>query len=236
MTSYKICCLGDGGVGKTALTIQLCSNHFVSSRSFYQLYFAQSYCLVVLGLHDLCSFVTNSLIIFLKVEEYDPTIEDSYRKQVVIDGQTCLLEILDTAGQEEFTALRDQWIRECEGFIIIYSIVSRLSFHQVDTFKKQVLRVKDADRLPMMLVGNKCDLVNDREVSTAEGASLAESMGCQFKEASAKTRENVEEAFYDLVREIRKTSPPKGQDSRKPEGSRADTKPAKPKKSACALL
>merc|ERR1712000_343119 len=100
--NYKICVLGDGGVGKTALTIQLCSNHFV--------------------------------------EEYDPTIEDTWGKQVVIDGQTCLLEILDTAGQEEFTALRDQWIRECEGFIIIYSIVSRLSFHQVEVFKKQVLR------------------------------------------------------------------------------------------------
>jgi GTPase KRas protein len=55
--------LGDGGVGKTALTIQLCSNHFV--------------------------------------EEYDPTIEDSYRKQVVIDDEASLLEILDTAGQEE---------------------------------------------------------------------------------------------------------------------------------------
>jgi GTPase KRas len=59
------------------------------------------------------------------VEEYDPTIEDSYRKQVVIDGVPCLLAILDTAGQEEFTALRDQWIRDCEGFIIIYSIIGR---------------------------------------------------------------------------------------------------------------
>merc|ERR1712137_1347805 len=166
MTSYKICCLGDGGVGKTALTIRLCSNHFV--------------------------------------EEYDPTIEDSYRKQVVIDDQTCLLEILDTAGQEEFTALRDQWIRECEGFIIAYSITSTHSFHQVKVFKQQVNRVKDADNLPMMLVGNKCDLEEEREVPTEEGVALAEKLGCQFKEASAKTRKNVEESFYDLVRAIRK--------------------------------
>jgi GTPase KRas protein len=82
--------LGDGGVGKTALTIQLCSNHFV--------------------------------------EEYDPTIEDSYRKQVVIDDESCLLEILDTAGQEEFTALRDQWIRDCEGFVLIYRFVGEKFF------------------------------------------------------------------------------------------------------------
>ena len=165
MSHFKICCLGDGGVGKTALTIQLCSNHFV--------------------------------------EEYDPTIEDSYRKQVVIDDESCLLEILDTAGQEEFTALRDQWIRDCEGFVIIYSITSRSSFEQVSTFKEQVMRVKDVDSLPMMLVGNKCDLENKREVSTTEGQDLARAFGAQFKEASAKTRINVEEVFYDLVRSIR---------------------------------
>eukprot|EP01094_Clydonella_sp_ATCC50884_P001204 TRINITY_DN1089_c3_g1_i1.p2 TRINITY_DN1089_c3_g1~~TRINITY_DN1089_c3_g1_i1.p2 ORF type:complete len:190 (-),score=79.11 TRINITY_DN1089_c3_g1_i1:178-747(-) len=189
MAHYKICCLGDGGVGKTALTIQLCSNHFV--------------------------------------EEYDPTIEDSYRKQVVIDNNSCLLEILDTAGQEEFTALRDQWIRDCEGFVLIYSITSRGSFEQVSVFKDQVMRVKDADKLPMMLVGNKCDLEDQRQVNPEEGQELAKKFGCQFKEASAKTRVNVEEAFYDLVREIRRTQPgfqPSSGD-----------KPAK-KKSGCALL
>ncbi len=162
---YKVCMLGDGGVGKTALTLQFVSNHFV--------------------------------------EEYDPTIEDSYRKQVVIDDESCLLEILDTAGQEEFTALRDQWIRDCEGFVLIYSITSRPSFEQVSVFKDQVLRVKDKDRIPMMLVGNKCDLEEKREVSTQEGADLARAFGASFKEASAKTRVNVEEAFYDLVRKIR---------------------------------
>lgn len=175
-THYKICVLGDGGVGKTALTIQLCSNHFV--------------------------------------EEYDPTIEDSYRKQVVIDDESCLLEILDTAGQEEFTALRDQWIRDCEGFVIIFSITSRSSFEQVSTFKEQVMRVKDADRLPMMLVGNKCDLEEKREVSTQEGQDLGKQFGAQFKETSAKTRVNVEEAFYDLVRMIRQFDPSR-QDSGK---------------------
>eukprot|EP00009_Paramoeba_aestuarina_P003523 CAMPEP_0201506296 /NCGR_PEP_ID=MMETSP0161_2-20130828/215_1 /ASSEMBLY_ACC=CAM_ASM_000251 /TAXON_ID=180227 /ORGANISM="Neoparamoeba aestuarina, Strain SoJaBio B1-5/56/2" /LENGTH=191 /DNA_ID=CAMNT_0047900343 /DNA_START=68 /DNA_END=643 /DNA_ORIENTATION=+ len=164
-THYKVCVLGDGGVGKTALTIQLCSNHFV--------------------------------------EEYDPTIEDSYRKQVVIDNKPCLLEILDTAGQEEFTALRDQWIRDCEGFVIIYSITSRSSFEQLPTFQEQVFRVKDTEQLPIMLVGNKCDLEDKREVSTSEGAEFAKRHGAQFKEASAKTRMNVEDSFYDLVRSIR---------------------------------
>eukprot|EP00008_Paramoeba_atlantica_P011656 CAMPEP_0201482164 /NCGR_PEP_ID=MMETSP0151_2-20130828/6440_1 /ASSEMBLY_ACC=CAM_ASM_000257 /TAXON_ID=200890 /ORGANISM="Paramoeba atlantica, Strain 621/1 / CCAP 1560/9" /LENGTH=189 /DNA_ID=CAMNT_0047864719 /DNA_START=28 /DNA_END=597 /DNA_ORIENTATION=+ len=181
-THYKICVLGDGGVGKTALTIQLCSNHFV--------------------------------------EEYDPTIEDSYRKQVVIDEESCLLEILDTAGQEEFTALRDQWIRDCEGFVIIYSITSRSSFEQISTFKEQVFRVKDADRLPMMLVGNKCDLEDKREVNTQEGQELSKQYGAHFKEASAKTRVNVEESFYDLVRMIRELDPSRVTSAKKTEKRR----------------
>jgi len=152
------------------------------------------------------------------------------QKQAHIDGQSCLLEILDTAGQEEFTALRDQWIRECEGFVIIYSITAKTSFEQVSVFKEQVMRVKDSDKLPIMLVGNKCDLEDKREVETHEGEALAKSIGCQFKEASAKTRINVEEAFYDLVREIRRGGP------KPPTNAKGKDAPAKPKKSGCSLL
>jgi GTPase KRas protein len=64
------------------------------------------------------------------VESYDPTIEDSYRKQVVIDGQTCMLEVLATGGEEEYGALRDQWIRDGEGFVLVYSITTRRSFER----------------------------------------------------------------------------------------------------------
>ena len=129
---------------------------------------------------------------------------------------------------EEFTALRDQWIRDCEGFVLIYSITSRGSYEQVTVFKDQVMRVKDAEKLPMMLVGNKCDLEDQRQVSPDEGQDLAKKIGCQFKEASAKTRVNVEEAFYDLVREIRRTQPgfaPAESEKKK-----------KPKSGGCSLL
>jgi GTPase KRas protein len=87
--------------------------------------------------------------------------------------------------------------------LFLCSITSRPSFEQVSVFKDQVLRVKDKDKIPMMLVGNKCDLEEKREVSTAEGQDLSRAFGASFKEASAKTRVNVEEAFYDLVRKIR---------------------------------
>ncbi|KAI5288039.1 Ras GTPase ras2, partial [Ascosphaera acerosa] len=83
------------------------------------------------------------------VETYDPTIEDSYRKQVVIDGQSCMLEVLDTAGQEEYIALRDQWIRDGEGFILVYSITSRSSFSRMQKFYQQIQLVKESSMGPM---------------------------------------------------------------------------------------
>lgn len=154
--------------------------------------------------------------------QYDPTIEDSYRKQVVIDGQACMLEVLDTAGQEEYTALRDQWIRDGEGFVLVYSISSRSSFSRIKRFHHQIQRVKESTagspsypgspmaaagghvNVPIMLVGNKSDRVTEREVSTQEGHALARELGCEFVEASAKNCINVEKAFFDVVRIIRR--------------------------------
>ncbi|KAI7868126.1 small G-protein Ras2 [Spinellus fusiger] len=163
MILYKVVVLGDGGVGKTALTIQLCLNHFI----------------------------------------YDPTIEDSYRKQVVIDDHPCVLEVLDTAGQEEYTALRDNWIVEGEGFLLVYSITARSTFDRIERFRHQIIRVKDIDNVPLVLVGNKCDEVIHRKVYREEGVLLAKQWGCGFFETSAKTYVNVERSFYSVVKSIR---------------------------------
>ena len=84
------------------------------------------------------------------MDEYDPTIEDSYRKQVVIDGDTCLLDILDTAGQEEYSAMRDQYMRTGEGFLCVFAIDNMKSFEDVESYRGQIRRVKDADDIPMI--------------------------------------------------------------------------------------
>lgn len=138
------------------------------------------------------------------VDEYDPTIEDSYRKQCVIDDETALLDVLDTAGQEEYSAMREQYMRNGEGFILVYSITSRLSFEEVSTFYEQIRRVKDRDFFPMVLVGNKCDLEIDRQVSSMEGSELARRFNCPFRETSAKQRIRVDDIFFEVVREIRR--------------------------------
>ncbi|KXN72056.1 ras-like protein 1 [Conidiobolus coronatus NRRL 28638] len=138
------------------------------------------------------------------VDEYDPTIEDSYRKQCVIDDDVALLDVLDTAGQEEYSAMREQYMRTGEGFLLVYSITSRSSFEEISTFHQQILRVQDRDSFPIILIGNKSDLDSERQVSHQEGQDLAQALNCQFMESSAKQKINVDEAFFALVKEIRR--------------------------------
>ena len=132
--------------------------------------------------------------------------EDSYRKQCVIDEEVALLDVLDTAGQEEYgyvfshrqfvieflllkiisplylmmkayrellyelilsafhSAMREQYMRTGEGFLLVYSITSRNSFEEISTFHQQILRVKDQDTFPVIVVANKCDLEYERQV------------------------------------------------------------------------
>nr|XP_056719234.1 ras-related protein R-Ras [Euleptes europaea] len=138
------------------------------------------------------------------VSDYDPTIEDSYTKICSIDGTQTRLDILDTAGQEEFGAMREQYMRTGEGFLLIYAINDRGSFNEISKFHTQILRVKDRDEFPMILVGNKADLDPYRQVPKEEALSFARENRIPYMEASAKIRLNVDESFYELVRAIRK--------------------------------
>lgn len=138
-------------------------------------------------------------------ETYDPTLEDSYRRQCVIDGIPTHMEILDTAGQEEYGALREQWIRQNDLFVIVYDVTRRSSFEATERLFAEVMDTKrklDARFAPslVVLVGNKCDLDNRRLVGTVEGANLAKRLGCAHVETSAKLGTNVEKAFFTVVR------------------------------------
>jgi len=154
------------------------------------------------------------------VEKYDPTIEDSYRKQVEVDGQQCMLEILDTAGTEQFTAMRDLYMKNGQGFVLVFSIIAQSTFNDLPDLREQILRVKDCDDVPMVLVGNKCDLADQRMITTDQGEELARKFGgCAFLEASAKNKINVEQIFYDLIRQINRKNPGAGPKSDKKKSS-----------------
>jgi len=142
--------------------------------------------------------------------QYDPTIEDSYRKQVRVDDHPFLLDILDTAGQEELRTIQDQYFRDCDGFILVYSVTSKESFKGLTAQRSSLLKCRDTGAagesfIPMVLVGNKCDIVDGREVTKQEGEQLAKTFGAiPFLESSAKDKLNVDEIFMELVRVITK--------------------------------
>ncbi|KAL6053678.1 hypothetical protein STEG23_018911 [Scotinomys teguina] len=137
------------------------------------------------------------------VSDYDPTIEDSYTKICTVDGIPARLDILDTAGQEEFGAMREQYMRAGNGFLLVFAINDRQSFNEVGKLFTQILRVKDRDDFPIVLVGNKADLETQRQVLRSEALSFSSSHHMAYFEASAKMRLNVDEAFEQLVRTVR---------------------------------
>jgi len=146
-------------------------------------------------------------------KRYDPTIEDSYRKTTEVDTKPCCLDILDTAGQEEYASLRGEYMTEGKGFVLVYSVTAQETFKDMDTFKKQIYEnKKDGEKVPLCLVGNKIDL-DGRQVSKEEGEKKAQEWRDQaeksgdgrigeimFMETSALKNENVSETFKGLVR------------------------------------
>jgi GTPase KRas protein len=135
--------------------------------------------------------------------DYDPTIEDSYRRQVMVDDEPAMLDITDTAGQEEFNSMQDQWMRDGKGFLLVYSITSRPSFEEVSVLRDKIIRTKESDKVPIVLCGNKCDLKDERQVQYNEGQDLASKWGIPFFETSAKNKLNSETCFVALVKEVR---------------------------------
>lgn len=165
---HKVIMVGNGGVGKSALTLQFMYDEFV--------------------------------------EDYEPTKADSYRKKVVLDGQEAQIDILDTAGQEDYAAIRDNYFRSGEGFLCVFSITEKESFEATQEFREQILRVKgvdsNTDSIPFILVGNKVDLEEKRQVTLDLAESRASQWKVSYVETSAKTRLNVDKIFYDLMRRI----------------------------------
>lgn len=218
-------CASSEQVRQVRLLVLICNN-LVNTRGNHpdqQGFTMREYKIVVLGSGGVGkSALTVQFVQGIFVEKYDPTIEDSYRKQVEVDGQQCMLEILDTAGTEQFTAMRDLYMKNGQGFVLVYSITAQSTFNDLQDLREQILRVKDTDDVPMVLVGNKCDLEDERVVGKELGKSLANQFNCAFMETSAKAKINVNDIFYDLVQQINKKSP--------------ERKPNKKKKSLCTLL
>jgi len=134
------------------------------------------------------------------VANYDPTIEDTYRKVVtgLPKNQSVQLEILDTAGQEDYVSLRSSWIRMSEGIILVYSVANRTTFDGLRQFYEDIVQIHEDGLPPILLVANKCDL--KREVSTEDGQGLAKDFHAKYFETSAKLGSGVEAVFMETAK------------------------------------
>lgn len=142
------------------------------------------------------------------VESYYPTIENQFSKTINYKNQEYAIEILDTAGQDEFSIMNEKHLIGIHGYLLVYSVTSRQSFELIDVIRDKILNLIGSDSIPMVLIGNKCDLNFQRQVETSEGEELARKFKCNFLETSVCDNINVKKSFESLIDEIERIQNP----------------------------
>ncbi|OJT13893.1 Ras-related protein Rap-1b [Trametes pubescens] len=163
------------------------------------------------------------------LDQYDPTIEEEYEVTVEYEGKRSYvsrgrpntrapqrdgvrrrakLQILDTAGVEQFTGINETCIENGQGFVLVFSLTQEASLKDVDHIRQQIYRIKGGEQdIPIVVVGTKMDLTGEREVSSETMQELAVKWGLPFYETSAKRGWHVNEVFNHLLSRMRKRYP-----------------------------
>eukprot|EP01110_Echinostelium_bisporum_P000070 TRINITY_DN1011_c0_g1_i1.p1 TRINITY_DN1011_c0_g1~~TRINITY_DN1011_c0_g1_i1.p1 ORF type:complete len:178 (-),score=30.54 TRINITY_DN1011_c0_g1_i1:131-664(-) len=154
-----------------------------------------------------CNISHNILI--LGQEEFDVDWEDVFRTEVMVDGRKHVVDVINKTGTEPSENAYDAVISNAEGFLIVYNINSAQSFKYVTKIAEQIARVRQQpiQKLPVVLVGNKPESSERREISTSdkrevsfnEGMAGAETLGCPFYEAWASQTVNMQESLDAVV-------------------------------------
>ena len=139
---------------------------------------------------------------------YHPTIESTFRKSVKWRGIEYQVDIVDTAGMDEHSIFLSQYTLGVHGYVLVYSVASRSSFEQIEILNDKILHACGSDAVPRILVGAKCDLRLERQVTIEQGRELAQKLGCLFLECSAKHNENIDTVFLKLLESIDKLQQP----------------------------
>ena len=157
--------LGAGATGKSSITVQQVSGHFLAL--------------------------------------YDPTIEDSYRTSILVDGEQIIFNILDTAGQEEYSALRDSYIRSDDAYICVCSLTSMQSLielHELLNQIKMILDIDDFNETPIIIAANKCDLINQIEIKDQDLEDIKSNNNIEYIKTSAKNKINITLLFETIIK------------------------------------
>ena len=150
-----------------------------------------------------------SLTLNLTKNQFDDSLlttigKESHIYQVNLHGHDIKMKIWDTAGQERFKSMSVGVIKTVDGLVLVYSIAKKETFQNLDSWINQLNNLVDLSVKPVIIVGNKCDLASEREVTYEEGKEYAQKHGFHFYETSAKTGENVKTAFDDIFEQLYK--------------------------------
>jgi len=168
-------------------------------------------------------FINNEFI-----EHYDPTIEEEYRRTISVNGIDTHLEVIDTSGADQFATINEGYLKPGHGFLLVFSLTQEASLREVDNLRQQIYGMKGGDTgVPIVVVGTKLDLSNEREVHPSAIQQLAARWELPFYESSAKRGWHVEDVFEELVRQMRE---------RYPEGSLNQRKKQRSWNKACTIM
>lgn len=143
------------------------------------------------------------------VESYYPTIENTFSKVIRYKNQEFATEIIDTAGQDEYSILNSKHFIGIHGYMIVYSVANKQSFEMARIIRDKILNHLATENVPLVIVGNKSDLrPEQRQVTADDGRALAAEFKCAWTEASARYDENVQKAFELMIGEVEKSQNP----------------------------
>jgi len=142
------------------------------------------------------------------IENYDPTIENTLRKSIGFRGSPFSVEIVDTAGNDEYSRLSRNATVGVHGYVLVYSVASRASLEKLRNLNKMLFNmIGNPPSIPRVLVATMQDAHEQRTVNYSQGLALASELGIPFIECSSKTGENIGEAFSLLLSEVEKENP-----------------------------
>jgi len=138
------------------------------------------------------------------VDSYDPTIENTFNKNMKIQGQEYEVLVVDTAGQDEYSIFPTQYTVDIDGYVMVYSIDNEKSFEVVQVIYEKLVDLIGNPSVPLVLVGNKNDLHMERRITEATGKKLAADMKAIFLETSAKDNQCATDLFTKTIIQIEK--------------------------------